>query len=66
MGTKKALTFKQQIKAINDASSDTHLTSSERNLYKWLSTQEKHKHMFIFKKFWWQQVLFRIDQKHKR
>jgi hypothetical protein len=66
MGTKKALTFKQQINSINDASDDTRLTSSERDLYKWLSTQDRHRHVFQhYIKGQWNTFL-KIDQKRKR
>jgi hypothetical protein len=61
------MTFKQSIKAINEASYDTHLTMAERSLYKWISTQNKHRHLFIqhLRKSWGT-VFLKIDQKHKR
>jgi|LakMenE01Jun11ns_1017448.scaffolds.fasta_scaffold6978160_1 hypothetical protein len=64
MGTKKALTFRQQIQAINKAVYDTQLTVNERKLYNWLSTQHKHKHIFYIKKSWWE-TLLKINQKRK-
>lgn len=65
MGTKKTLTFIQQLKAINDAIYDIQLTSNERRFYKWISTQNKHKHIFrCYVKSQWNPFL-RINQKHK-
>ena len=60
------VTFKQSIKAINDASNDTRLTIVERGFYKWLSTQNRHRHLFIFKKPWRGSISFKINQKYKR
>jgi hypothetical protein len=64
MGTKKTLTFRQQIQAINKAIYDTQLTVNERKFYNWLSTQHKHKHVFYIKSWW--ETLLKINQKHKR
>ena len=60
------VTFKQSIKAINDASNDTRLTIVERGFYKWISTQNRHRHLFIFQKSYFHPISFKIDQKHKR
>ena len=62
MGQKK-LTYIQQLRAINDAIYDTRLTKSERWFYKWLSTQDRHRHVFQhhIKGQW--NTLLKIDQK---
>lgn len=66
MGTKKALTHHhQQIRAINEAVYDTQLTMNERKFYKWLSTQNRHKHILFFTPDWRKKWL-QIDQKCKR
>ena len=59
------VTFKQSIKAINDASNDTRLTIVERGFYKWISTQNRHRHLFIHNNHSFNPSL-KIDQKHKR
>lgn len=59
------LSIKQQIKAINDASDDTRLTMVERKFYKWISTQNKHRHLFLVIPNW-KEKWFKIDQKCKR
>lgn len=65
MGQKK-LTYIQQLRAINDAIYDTRLTKSERWFYKWLSTQDRHRHVFQHRiKGQWN-TLLKIDQKRKR
>lgn len=63
------MTFKQSIKAINEAVWDTRLSMNERHLYKWLKTQNKHRHLFyIFLRRTsnWNNVSLKINQKHKR
>lgn len=39
------MTLRQKFKAIREAVYDTQLSMSERKLYKWIVTQEKHKHL---------------------
>jgi hypothetical protein len=62
----KKLTYIQQLRAINDAVYNTQLTTSERRFYKWISTQDRHRHVFqhYIKGQW--NTLLKIDQKHKR
>jgi len=66
----KKLTYIQQLRAINDAVYNTQLTASERRFYKWISTQDRHKHLFPFflrrRISNWDDVSLRINQKHKR
>jgi len=53
MVKKNKLTFKQQLRAINEAVYDIQLTMNERKFYKWLSTQNKHKHLsYLYTKDW--------------
>jgi hypothetical protein len=46
------LSIKQQIRAINNAVYDTQLTMVERKFYKWLSTQNRHRHLFVSSVNW--------------
>jgi len=59
------ITHKRQIRLINEAIYDTRLTMVERKFYKWISTQNKHKHVFFFSKRWNENWL-RINQKYKK
>jgi hypothetical protein len=45
MAGNKTLTIKQKRRAIAEAIYDTQQTMSERKLYRWISTQFKHKHV---------------------
>lgn len=59
------MTGKAQIKAINEAVYDTRLTMVERKFYKWISTQNRHRHLFLSFR-WGVGHSLKIDQKHKR
>ena len=39
------MTLRQKFRAIKDAVFNTQLSISERKLYRWIVTQEKHKHL---------------------
>lgn len=65
MDSKETLTYKQQLRAINEAVYDIQLTMNERKFYNWISTQYRHKHVLFFTPNWREKWL-RIDQKRKR
>ena len=41
------MTHKQQIRAIKEAVYNSKLSMNERKLYKWITTQDRHKHLKI-------------------
>ena len=66
MGTKKALTYKEKLRAIYDAVWDTQLTINERKFYIWLTTQDRHHHVFQhYIRGQWNTIL-KINQKRKK
>jgi len=62
----KKLTYIEQLRAINDAVYNTQLTTSERRFYKWISTQDRHRHVFPHYVKGPLSTLLKINQKHKR
>lgn len=60
------MTIKQSIKAINEAVYDTQLSMNERHFYKWIKTQNRHRHLFYKTKRGIWGITLCIDQKHKR
>lgn len=53
MVKKNKLTFKQQLRAINEAVYDIQLTMNERSFYRWISTRNRHKQIScLYTKNW--------------
>lgn len=59
------MSWKQQIKVLNNSISNNLMTPNEKAFYKWISTQNRHGHLFFFSKNWGNKW-FKIDQKKKR